>query len=108
MKTNLAISLLLSSTQSIKLNNEENPLYESQMTPWEWKIFTNKERYDMYVASKNIVKWSNERIADYEEKAVVAEKHIKEQQAKLEETRKELKLMKDGHDKQAMKLMVQE
>ena len=104
MKTNLAISLLLSSTQSVSLNNEkENPLYESNMSPWEWKIFTNKERYDMYVASKNIVKLSNQRIAEYEEKAVAAEKHIKEQQAKLHETRKELKLMKDGHDKEAMK-----
>ena len=50
MKTNLAISLLLSSTQGVKLE-KENPLYESQMTPWEWKIFSDKERYDMYQTS---------------------------------------------------------
>jgi len=36
------------------------------MTPWEWKIFSDKERFDMYTTSKNIVEESNKRIVEYE------------------------------------------
>jgi len=85
MKTNLAISLLLSSTQGVKLE-KENPLYESQMTPWEWKIFSDKERYDMYQTSQNIIKETNNRIAKYEEETASANKKIEEQTKKLEAT----------------------
>jgi len=77
MKTNLAVSLILSSTQSILLNKEENPLNHSTMTPWEWKIFTDKERFAMYTTSKNIVEESNKRIVEYEKQEAKDNEQIK-------------------------------
>jgi predicted S18 family serine protease len=76
------------------------------MTPWEWKIFSDKERYDMYTTSQNLIKQSNEQIAKYEEESNATQKKIEDQTKRLEDTKKELAVLKAGKDHEAMKVMV--
>ena len=76
------------------------------MTPWEWKIFSDKERYDMYQASKNLVQLSNERVVKYEKEASKIDKQIKEQTDKLDATQKEIKVLQAGKDEASMKVLV--
>ena len=75
------------------------------MTPWEWKIFSDKERFDMYTTSKNIVEESNKRIVEYEKQEAKDDQQIKVLKDKLEATRKEIKLLEDGKKAELLKVL---